>query len=70
MTFAFVATNEHGRALLELIRSIRACATCVPSLYITCREHCEALTAMYPDPCPDPECPACRPVHDNGDYRV
>jgi hypothetical protein len=61
MIYVFTTNNEHGRSLIELIRAIRGCRDCFPQLHITCAEHCAALTALYPDPCPDPECPACRP---------
>ncbi len=59
MLTTFVADNEHGRAVLALIRAIRACGKCLPALYITCHEHPQALATLYPDGCADPACPAC-----------
>lgn len=59
MIFAFLAQNEHGRALITLIRAMRACAACFPEFYITCPEHRAELDRLYPEHCPDPNCPAC-----------
>lgn len=72
MIYVFTSSNEHGRSLVDLIRSIRACRECFPQLYITCAAHKAELDQMFPAPCPDPHCPACVPlsVHDNGDYHV
>jgi hypothetical protein len=70
MLFAFLSTNEHGRSLIALIRAIRACPACFPELYITCDNHRAKLDALYPEPCPDPGCPACTPTdrHDITTY--
>ena len=73
--YLFVAPNEHGRSLIDLIRAIRACRDCVPALYAPCATHGAELDRLYPEACPDRECPACTQralsrVHDNGDYRV
>lgn len=59
MIFSFLAQNEHGRALVALIRAIRACPACFPELYITCPEHRAELDRLYPEHCPDANCPAC-----------
>lgn len=59
MIFAFLAQNEHGRALIALIRAMRACAACFPELYITCELHRAELDRLYPEHCPDANCPAC-----------
>jgi len=59
MLIAFVADNEHGRSLIALIRAIRACPACAPAAYALCATHRAELDRLYPEQCPDADCPAC-----------